>query len=157
LDTKHGKNKEINDPNKLSKPNEIIVKDLYINEKEIKNMITWMTLYSEGLYCNNIDNKTHLPPFISFGMPQEVFENVDVWVHEFTEATIFYLIREEEANMSAINISNTSNGQHPCTLAHAVTSLVCISMYHGVGFINPDSFWELLNKKVLGVRGFNSW
>jgi hypothetical protein len=78
-----------------------------------------------------------------FVVPSDVIEDVDIWIHEFTEVALGEAI---DPLCSSTSFTFSVGGHRVCLtyIEHIMTSLCCISMLDGHRF-EPEEYWKLLN------------
>ena len=121
-----------------------------------------LLIYEEDDHC--LTGQNLQMPFVRWGdvqfglIPNEPFDTIDIWVHEFTEDAIGDILQGEEGidlctiaqiigHASGIDIIY-NNYEYFGILHHVLTSLVCESKMPSAdgGFLSlsGDEFWDVL-------------
>jgi len=99
-----------------------------------------------------------------FGIPRSLSDDVDVWIHEFTESTIEILLKEngyvlgtfEKAfGIACCVVIKIKDIKFKLFMDHFLTSLVTFTILVGNHFsmiIDGDSLWDLVMKQRMKVN-----
>lgn len=84
-----------------------------------------------------------------FELPEYLFEDVETWVHEFTERSLFGPIEDELYLIPltrgfAVSLDGVSTH---CSIYHALTSLHVKSMVQD-RLIGPDEFFKIIQSST---------
>ena len=104
-----------------------------------------LQLWDEGKKCQR------------FTLPCEVFENIEAWVHEFSELGVWYAIKNkigltsECINNMLLSIPTKTYYPNKLLVTHIMVSFHTISTHESMGFyqmIGPDEFYNLIFHRV---------
>lgn len=96
------------------------------------------------------------PKFMKFNVSPDLYESIEIWVHEFTEWAIYILIMrytgwtvpEMEKEFHAYSKDDFILEKH--TIQHIITSLHTISgvenIYNGLFVVTCDEYYNLIDE-----------